>query len=431
MRVLVVGHGGREHALVWKIAESPLLEQLWCAPGNGGTSVHASSVDLAPDDLDGLADFAHGNRIDLTVVGPEAPLVAGIREVFDERGLRLVGPCRGAAALEGSKVFAKEFMARHGIQTAPFRVFEDPETAKEWIRTQSAGLVVKADGLAAGKGVIVCSSNEEAAAAVNRMMVEKTFGVAGERVVVEERLEGPEVSILALVSNDSVVELLPARDFKRAYDGDRGPNTGGMGAIASHGLVGESLVAEIRRTVFMPTCRGLAAEGIPYQGVLYAGIMLTQRGPRVLEFNCRFGDPETQAILPLLETDLLELLQAVVDGDLAAHRAEFHPGACVSVVLASGGYPGPIEKGKEIHGLDAPSIEGMVAFHAATSRTENGRFLTQGGRVLGITAVGPDVERARRNAYAGVGRIRFEGMHYRRDIGLERVGSAGRRTSPP
>ena len=423
MRVLVVGNGGREHALVWKIAQSPLLERLWCAPGNGGTCEHAVSVDLSPDDLDGLADFARRHRIDLTVVGPEAPLVAGIRDVFVERGLTLLGPYQAGAALEGSKVFAKQFMARHGIPTAPFRVFDDPASAKEWIHTQDVGLVVKADGLAAGKGVIVCSSKEEAAAAVNRMMVERAFGAAGRRVVVEERLEGPEVSILALVSGDSVAELLPARDFKRVYDGDRGPNTGGMGSLAPHGLVDEARMAEIRRTVFGPACRGLALEGVPYQGVLYAGMMLTDDGPRVLEFNCRFGDPETQALLPLLETDLLELLQAVVDGDLAAHPIQFHAGACVSVVLASEGYPGPVETGREIHGLDEPSLDGVVAFHAATSRAEDGRFLTRGGRVLGITAVGPDVEAARRNAYRAVERIRFEGMHYRRDIGIQRTES--------
>jgi phosphoribosylamine--glycine ligase len=418
MRVLMVGGGGREHALVWKIAQSPLVESLWCAPGNAGTAAHAQSADLASDDIDGLAEFARRNGIDLTVVGPEAPLVGGIREAFDSLGLKLFGPSSKAAALEGSKVFAKEFMARHGIPTAPFRVFDDPREARDWIRRQGGNLVVKADGLAAGKGVIVCSSTAEASAAVDRIMTERAFGTAGDRVVVEERLEGPEVSLLALISGNVVVPLLPARDFKRAQDGDLGLNTGGMGSIAPHDGVDAAWVAEIERTVFGPVCRGLAEEGAPYQGILYAGLMLTDRGPQVLEFNCRFGDPETQAILPLLRSDLAELLAAVVDGDLAGRRVEFLDAACVCVVLASGGYPGPIEGDKEIRGLDsAMEEEGVVVFHAATAATDDGRVWTRGGRVLSVSAVAPDFARAGRRAYEAAERIRFDGMQFRRDIG--------------
>ncbi|MCK4548396.1 MAG: phosphoribosylamine--glycine ligase [Candidatus Eisenbacteria sp.] len=418
MRVLVIGNGGREHALVWKIAQSPQVEKIWCAPGNGGTALLADTAGPEADDLEGLADFAASNAVDLTIVGPEGPLVAGIRNLFDTRGLKLVGPTREAAALEGSKVFAKEFMARHGIPTAPFRVFSDPGEAKRWIRGQDSSLVVKADGLAAGKGVIVCASREEALAAVDRVMVERAFGAAGDRVVIEERLEGPEISMLALVCGDDLVRLAPAMDFKRAYEGDAGPNTGGMGSIAPHALADESLIAEIEKSVLRPTCRGMAEDGIPYEGVLYAGLMMTPSGPQVLEYNCRFGDPETQAILPLLGTDLVDLFLAMVDGRLGAARVEFEQGACICVVVASGGYPGPFEKGKEIAGLEDPSTEeGVVVFHAGTSRKADGRVLTQGGRVLGVTAVGSDFDGASRRVYGAVDRIRFEGMRFRRDIG--------------
>jgi len=426
MRVLVVGNGGREHALVWKIAQSPQLEKLWCAPGNGGTALQAESVALGTDDLEGLAEFAARSGVDLTVVGPEAPLAAGIRDVFDARGLRLVGPSGRAAALEASKVFAKEFMARHGIPTAAFRVFDHPEEAKRWVRHLGGRVVVKADGLAAGKGVLVCSAVEEAETAVDRVMAEKAFGRAGERVVIEERLEGPEVSVLALVSGETVRPLLPAMDFKRAGENDTGPNTGGMGSVAPHPLTDRRLVEEVERTVFRPVCRGLAAEGHAYEGVLYAGLMLTAAGPQVLEFNCRFGDPETQAILPLLRSDLADLLWNLAEGRLEEGTVEWRAGACVCVVLASGGYPGPVEKGKVISGLDDVPEDRAVVFHAGTLRRGDGSVVTDGGRVLGVSALGPDVASAAERAYSAVECIRFEGLELRRDLG-DRVAQASGR----
>lgn len=427
MRVLVVGSGGREHALVWALSKSPVVDEIWCAPGNGGTAIHARSAGLGAGDLERLAEFAAERGVDLTIVGPEGPLVEGIRDLFDARGLSVVGPSRRAVALEGSKAFAKEFMARHGIPTAAFRIFDDADRAKGWVRSRGP-VVVKADGLAAGKGVIVCSTPEEAAGAIDRVMVEKAFGSAGDRVVIEERLEGPEASVLALVSGETVLPLLPAMDFKRAFDGDRGPNTGGMGSIAPHPLVDGGLVAEVERTILRPTCLGLASEGSPYEGVLYAGLMLTPEGPRVLEFNCRFGDPETQAILPLLKTDLLDLLSSLVAGDLGSRGVEWRTGKCVCVVLASAGYPGPIEKGRRILGLsEGPDEEDVFVFHAGTVRGEDGSFLTDGGRVLGVSGVAPDFGAAAEKAYRAVEKIAFDGMRFRRDIGPRVAEASGPR----
>lgn len=414
MKVLVVGGGGREHALVWKLKQSPLLTKIYCAPGNGGIAADAECVPCKAEDIIGLRDFAHAEKIDLTVVGPEAPLVAGIVDLFQTSGLRAFGPNAKAALLEGSKVFAKEAMVRYGIPTAGFEVFGEVGPACRYLRSLNGPCVVKADGLAAGKGVIVADNQAEAEAAVRLIMEEKAFGAAGEAVIIEERLEGEEVSVLAFTDGQTVLPMVASQDHKRAGDGDTGPNTGGMGAYSPPPLYTPALHELVCSEVLTPLIQGLRGDGIKYRGVIYAGLMLTANGPYVLEFNCRFGDPETQVVIPRLRNDLLEVLDAVVSERLLEIELDWDTRAAACVVLASGGYPGSYESGKVIAGLEQVPPEIMV-FHSGT-RSYDSSLVTAGGRVLGVTALGATVGQAVRRAYQGVDSISFEGMRFRRDI---------------
>src|SRR5579875_402464 len=419
MKVLVVGKGGREHALVWKLAQSPRAEQVYCAPGNAGTAEDGVNVPIDPLDFDRLVAFVRKEKIDLTVVGPEEPLAHGIVDHFQKAGLRIFGPTRQAAQLESSKVFAKRLMHHADVPTAEFRIFDHPEFARRYIETRDNPLVVKADGLAAGKGVIVCSTNEEALTAIERIMVREEFGrAAGRQVVVEKRLEGEELSILALVSGRTIVSLQPTQDHKAAFDDDKGPNTGGMGAYCPAPLGTPELLDTIDREILVPTVHAMKRRRTPFRGVLYAGIMATNQGPRVLEFNCRFGDPEIQPLLMRLRTDLLDLIEAVVDDrlDTFADKLEWDPRPAVGVVMASGGYPGNYEKGLPIKGLaEAAQLPDVKVFHAGTRR-DGDRVLTDGGRVLGVTALGDTLADAKRRAYEAVACIQFPGAFYRRDI---------------
>ncbi|MFZ5634681.1 MAG: phosphoribosylamine--glycine ligase, partial [Bacillota bacterium] len=378
----------------------------------------AECVEIAADDVEKLLAFAREEGINLTVVGPEAPLMAGIVDAFRAEGLRIFGPTRAAAELEGSKALAKDLMAKYNIPTAAYRVFTEAEPAKAFIRQLGAPCVVKADGLAAGKGVIVARTLAEAEAAVDLIMGERAFGSAGDRVVVEEYLEGQEVSILAFTDGRTVIPMVSAQDHKRIFDGDQGPNTGGMGAYSPAPIYTPEVAAVVEREILLPTIQGMAADGRPYQGVLYAGLMLTKDGPKVLEYNARFGDPETQAVLPRLETDLVEIMEAVIDGRLDEIQIQWKPEAAVCVVMAAEGYPGPITKGDEIQGLAEAEAAGALVFHAGT-RAEGERILTAGGRVLGVTALGANIEEAIQKAYQGVECISFRGMQYRRDIGAK------------
>jgi len=420
MKILVVGGGGREHALAWGLARSERVEKVYCAPGNAGTATVAENLDIKADDLDGLARFARGERIDLTVVGPEMPLVAGIVERFERDDLKIFGPSKQAAELEGSKVFAKNLMRRHGIPSAEYQVFEDLEKARTYIEGRGEKLVVKADGLAAGKGVIVCDTTEEALAAAERVLGGE-FGGAGARLVVEERLEGEEASILALTDGTTIAPLASSQDHKAAFDGDKGPNTGGMGAYSPAPVVTPEVMESVIAGVLVPTVHAMKKEGRPYKGVLYAGIMVTKQGPKVLEFNVRMGDPETQPLLVRLKTDLATLLEAVVDGRLDEMDLEWDERPAVCVVMASGGYPGNYAKGREISGLDAAGeVPDTVVFHAGTAE-KDGRIVTAGGRVLGVTSMGDTVEKAIGRAYEAVGLIDWKDVHYRRDIGAKAV----------
>lgn len=417
MKVLVVGGGGREHALCWKIISSPRVSKVYCAPGNAGISGIAECVGIAASDVNGLVDFALRQKIDLTVVGPEDALARGLVDAMESRGLKVFGPAAGAAALEGSKVFAKEIMARYGIPTANFAVFENPDEAKRYISGLGSPCVVKADGLAAGKGVIVARNQEEAYGAVKQIMTNKAFGSAGNKIVVEEMLSGEEVSILAFTDGETVVPMLPAQDHKQIYDGDKGPNTGGMGAYAPAPICTQELLTFALEKVLYPTVRAMAAEGRPYKGVLYAGLMVTDQGPKVLEYNVRFGDPEAQPVLMMLKTDLVDIMEAVIEKRLSRINVGWKDGASVCVVLASGGYPGSYEKGHVIKGLDKVP-EGVKVFHAGTA-FNGGKVVTSGGRVLGVTAVGDDIPSAIALAYKGVEVISFEGMQCRFDIGMK------------
>lgn len=422
MKVLVIGKGGREHALVWKLAQSPRVTRVYCAPGNAGTAEEGENVPIEPtvEEFDRLMSFAKKEKIGLTVVGPEDPLALGLVDHFEKHGLRVFGPKRAAAQLEASKAFAKQLMRHADVPTSEFRICDHPDSARHYIETREYPVVVKADGLAAGKGVIVCGTTEEALDAINRIMVREEFGrAAGRQVIIEKRLEGEELSILALVSGRAIVPLQPTQDHKRAFDSDTGPNTGGMGAYCPAPLGTPELMAEIETSVLVPTVHAMKRGRKPFRGVLYAGIMQTNQGPRVLEFNCRFGDPETQPLLMRLKTDLLALLEAVVDdrlGEFPEEKLEWDPRPAVCVVMASGGYPGNYAKGKVITGLaEAAKLPDVKVFHAGT-RTEKGLVLTDGGRVLGITALGDTLLDAKRKAYEAVGRIHFQGAHYRRDI---------------
>ncbi|MBO8141640.1 MAG: phosphoribosylamine--glycine ligase [Firmicutes bacterium] len=415
MRVLIVGQGGREHALAWALAKSPRLTGLYCAPGNPGIAQVARCVRIGLGGGSELAEWALANRIDLTVVGPEAPLVTGIADEFAARGLPLVGPSRKAAEIEGSKVFAKELMRRWGIPTAEYEVFTDPGEALAYVRSRDMPVVIKADGLAGGKGVTVARRVEEAEEAVRALMGERVFGEAGRRIVVEEFLPGREVSVLALTDGRTVLPMAPARDHKRLEDGDQGPNTGGMGAFSPVPDVGPDCLDRIENEILRPVVRALEQEGRPYTGILYAGLMLTPDGPKVVEFNCRMGDPEAQSILPRLESDLLEALEALARRRLDEVTLKWRPEAAVTVVLASEGYPGAAATGRPIRGLKEAQAEGALIFHSGT-REEAGQLVTAGGRVLAVTALGETLAAARDQAYRAAARIRFAGMRYRRDI---------------
>ena len=432
-RVLLVGGGGREHALAWKLLESPLLERLVVAPGNpgiedlsrsaaGGNGERLSVAAVAAEDTAGLLELARRERIDLVVCGPEAPLADGLGDAFAAAGVRFFGPSRAAAEIESSKAYAKALMKSAGVPSAAHASFEDVAAAEAYIDAQPGSVVVKADGLCAGKGVVVCSSAEEARAAVREILGERKFGAAGGRVVIEERLEGAEVSMLAFCDGRRFALLASAEDHKAVHDGDAGPNTGGMGAYSPSPLLDEAVTAHIAETIFAPTVRALAEGGRPFRGLLYGGLMLTARGPMVIEWNCRFGDPETQAILMRMDEDILPWLLGAAEGQLPAERVRFRAGTSVCVVLAAAGYPGNVRSGDVITGIEAAERSGeVVVFHAGTRRdVGSAKLVTSGGRVLGVTSAGPDLQAARARAYAAIKQIEFPGMHHRTDIGLRR-----------
>ncbi len=427
MNILVVGSGGREHALCLKISKSPKCKKLYCAPGNGGITEVAEIVNIEADDIGGLLKFAKDNKIGLTVVGPEVPLVKGIVDAFKKEGLKIFGPTAELAMIEGSKVFAKELMNRFGVPTANFRVFDKSDDALKYLDTVEAPVVVKANGLAAGKGVVVAKTIEEARAAVKKMMIGKVFGSSGEKIIIEECLSGEEASIIVVSDGSNIVCMASSQDHKRVFDYDTGPNTGGMGAYSPAPVVTDDLFKKVIDTAVMPIIKGLEREGRPYKGALYAGIMLTDKGPFVLEFNARFGDPETQAIIPRLKTDLVDIIERSISGTLAGLKLEWDPRPCVSVVIASGGYPDKFEKGMEITGTDeVKSMKDVFVFHSGTKvgrrMTDKGKiFIVNGGRVLNISALGINFKGAIENCYNAVMKIKFDEMHYRRDIGQKAV----------
>lgn len=422
--ILIIGSGGREHALAWKIAQSTHVSRLYIAPGNAGTTwpaaegrAPAQNIPIPPEETARLITFAQQNQVGLTVVGPEIPLAEGIVDAFQSADLPIFGPTQAAAQLEASKAFAKSFMAEHNIPTAACETFTDYEFALDYLQDRPGPHVIKASGLAAGKGVIICQDTAESAAALQSIMLEKQFGAAGDEVLIEECLTGPELSILAFTDGRTIAPLSPARDHKRIFDHDQGPNTGGMGAYAPVPEIDPTLLQQIHQTILQATVDGMAARGTPYKGVLYAGLMLTPDGPKVLEFNCRFGDPETQVIIPLLASDLVEIMLACIEERLEPSAVQLHPGACATVVMASEGYPDRYPKGRTITGIDtAETLDGVSVFHAGTA-LENGRIVTNGGRVLSISATAPTLPAALHQAYQAVDLIHFEGAHHRRDIG--------------
>jgi phosphoribosylamine--glycine ligase len=420
MKVLVVGSGGREHALVWKLAQSPRRPQLYCAPGNAGIASLASCVPIKADDIVALKVFARREQIDLTVVGPEAPLALGIVDEFRTEGLRIFGPTKQAARLESSKIFSKDLMMRAKVPTAMARSFDRAAEALAYIDQQAMPIVIKADGLAQGKGVVIATTRDHARRAIGEFMEKAVFGEAGKRVVIEQFLDGEELTIMTFTDGNTIVPLLPAQDHKRVGDGDTGPNTGGMGAYCPTPLGTESLCAQVTRDILQPIVEAMARLGAPFQGVLYAGLMLVKNTPYVLEFNVRMGDPETQVVLPLLKTDLLDVLEAVVDHRLEQVPVEWHPGAAVCVVMASAGYPGPSPQGMAIQGLPTVDQPSSVVFHAGTARRD-GHIVTAGGRVLGVVGLGGTLKEAQARAYQQVAAISFEGCHYRRDIAARAV----------
>ena len=428
LKVLVIGGGGREHALVWKLAQSPQVSRIFCAPGNAGIAKLAECVPLAATDGDGLLLFAVENGIDLTVVGPEVPLIAGIVDLFEQRGLRIFGPAREPAQLEGSKAYAKGLMLRYNIPTATFATFTSHEAASYYVRSHfhaqsDAPLVVKADGEAAGKGVYICRTDAEAQAALSQIMLERVFGASGDTVVVEEFLEGEEASLMAFTDGTTIVPMIPVQDHKRALDGDLGPNTGGMGCYAPVPAITAAIYQQAVDQILRPAVEAIRESGIPYKGVLYAGIMITKDGSlKTLEFNCRFGDPETQVVLPLLETDLVDILMGVTDAHLDEVEVRWKAQSAVCVVLASGGYPGAYATGLPIDGLEQVAhLSDVVAFHAGTAFDAEGRVVTAGGRVLGVTGLGDDFMQARARAYAAAKNLSFDHMHYHGDIGHRAV----------
>jgi len=430
MRVLVIGSGGREHTIVWKLAQSPRVQAIVCAPGNAGMERIAKNVRVPPTDFAAISDLVRSERIDYVVVGPEAPLSAGLVDHLKACGIPVVGPTQKAAQLESSKVFSKDFMSRHNVPTARYATYQDAKSAIAFLESSEAAfpIVVKADGLAAGKGVVVARNLAEARDAVLRMMVEKEFGAAGDRILIEECLKGVEASYIVFTDGDTIVPAVAARDHKAVFDNDEGPNTGGMGAYSTDNILGPELEREVLQRVIRPVIEGMKSEGNPFQGILYAGLMLTDRGVQVLEFNVRMGDPECQVILPRLKSDFSDLCEALCQGRLKDYKAVWNSDAAGCVVLASGGYPGPYVKGKAISGLGmAEENQRVAVFHAGT-RKEGEQFLTDGGRVLGVTATEKDLASAMMLAYEAVNKIHFDGMHYRRDIGAKGLASADQKS---
>ena len=430
MRILVVGSGGREHAHCWKIAQSTKCSKVYCAPGNGGIKQTADIVDINAENVEGLLKFAKGNHIDFTVVGPEVALVKGIVDIFQKEGLKIFGPTKDLAAIEGSKIFAKRLMARAGVPTAAFEVFENIEDALKYAQTKKLPLVVKADGLCAGKGVVICRTMDDVQSSLKRMMVDKVFGASGEKVIIEDCLAGQEASIIVISDGKNIVPLASSQDHKRIFDNDMGPNTGGMGAYSPAPVITNELFKKIIDIAISPVINTLAKNGTPYKGALYAGIMVTKDGPFVLEFNARFGDPETQAILPRLTSDLVEAMERAMSGNLAGFSLAWDPRPCVSVVVASGGYPDKFDKGMEIKGLEeAAAMKDVIVFHAGTMRGRRATdpeklLITSGGRVLDVTALGDNMQMAIDNCYNAVRAITFDKMHYRRDIGVRAIKKA-------
>ena len=417
MRVLVIGGGGREHALVWKISQSQKVTDIYCAPGNAGTAEIAKNVPIAADQVDQLLAFAQVNEIGLTIVGPEQPLVMGIVDEFQKKGLRIFGPTARAAELEGSKAFSKDIMKKYGLPTAEYETFTSHQLAQRYFDKETGPIVVKASGLAAGKGVILCRNSEEGLNAVNTIMKDKSFGEAGEKVVIEEFLEGQEVSVLAFSDGNNFLLMDSAQDHKAALDGDKGPNTGGMGAYSPAPIFTNLLRQKVSEKIIHPLIRAMKSEGRPYKGILYAGLMLTKNGPKILEFNARFGDPETQPLLVRMESDIVPLFEACIDGTLDQFELHWKPELSICVVMAAKGYPGSYKKGKEILGLnEAAALPDVVVFHAGT-KAEAGKVLSSGGRVLGVTATGSDISSASKKVYSAVDKIKWDGIHYRKDIG--------------
>ncbi|MCJ7856937.1 phosphoribosylamine--glycine ligase [Lachnospiraceae bacterium NSJ-143] len=420
MKVLVVGSGGREHAIIWKLKQSPKAEKVYCAPGNAGIAQDAECVPIGAMEIEKLVEFAKSEGIDFTIIGMDDPLVAGIVDAFEKEGLRVFGPRKNAAIIEGSKAFSKDLMKKYGIPTAKYETFEDYEKAKAYVLSQNVPIVVKADGLALGKGVLICATHNEAVEALDEIMVDKKFGTSGSRVVIEEFLTGPEVSVLSFCDGKTVVPMVSAQDHKRAYDNDEGLNTGGMGTFSPSRIYTKEINDDCMEKIFKPTVAAMASEGRPFVGILYFGLMLTEDGMKVIEYNARFGDPETQVILPRLKSDMLEIMEACVDGTLDSMDIEWYDNAAVCVVEASGGYPVKYDKGFEITGLDKiAGRDDVIVFHAGTA-LKDGRLVTNGGRVLGITGIGKDIDEARRIAYEGVDIVDFEKKHFRHDIGIKK-----------
>ena len=415
MRVLILGSGGREHALAWKIAQSPKVNKIYCAPGNAGTASVAENIDISPDNIQALLNFALIKGIGLTVVGPEQPLVKGIADSFEESGLRLFGPSQRAAEIEGSKVFCKDLMKKYGIPTARYESFNSLDQVKLFTK-EDEPVVVKASGLASGKGVVLCRNGKEARSAIQSIMQGKVFGNAGDQVVIEEFLTGQEVSLLAFTDGKTILPLESAQDHKAAFDDDKGPNTGGMGAYSPAPIFTDELKKKVIDEIMIPTVRAMAKEGRYYRGILYAGLMLTESGPKVLEFNARFGDPETQPIMMRIKNDIVPIFEACIDGTLATQTLQWKPESTVCVVMAAKGYPGSYEKGNEITGLNLDENQQAMVFHAGT-KLDNGKVLTNGGRVLGVTALGLNINQAIKNAYSVVDKIKWDGIHFRKDIG--------------
>ena len=419
MNILVVGGGGREHTIVWKIAQSPKVEKIYCAPGNGGIAEMAECVDIKATDIDAMVQFAKERRIDLVMVAPDDPLVLGMVDAMEAAGIRAFGPRKNAAIIEGSKVFSKDLMKKYNIPTAAYEVFTDSASAIDYVKRQNSfPAVIKAEGLALGKGVIIAQDLEEAVSGIRSIMDDKQFGDSGNRIVIEEYLQGPEVSVLAFTDGKTVVPMVSAQDHKRAYDNDEGLNTGGMGTFSPSRLYTDDIAAECMDNIFLPTIKAMQQEGRPFKGVLYFGLMMTKNGVKVIEYNARFGDPETQVVLPRLKTDLVEIMEAVIDERLDTINIEWDDNAAVCVVLASGGYPTKYQTGYEIKGLETAK-DNIIVFHAGTKR-QDGKIVTAGGRVLGVTAVSATLDQAIADAYKAVESISFQDMHYRKDIGIKK-----------